>query len=44
MEIAPEYCLKHLKELPFSSFLFRGEKDALASHEDFAELLAMFNP
>lgn len=35
MEKPPEYTLQHLKTLPFPSLLFRGEKDGLASHEDF---------
>lgn len=42
-EQAPEYCLKHLKELPFSSFLFRGGHDGLASKEDFQELIGYFS-
>jgi pimeloyl-ACP methyl ester carboxylesterase len=42
-ETPPEYCLSHLKELPFPCFLFRGEKDGLASHEDFTELVGLFN-
>lgn len=26
---SPEYCFKHLKEVPFHSYLFRGQKDAV---------------
>jgi lysosomal acid lipase/cholesteryl ester hydrolase len=43
MEQPPEYCLQHLKTLPFASLLFRGEKDGLASHEDFMELVGRFD-
>jgi hypothetical protein len=29
---SPEYCFKYLKDVPFNSYIFRGEKDALVSH------------
>ncbi len=42
-EKAPQYCLKHIKALPFKAYLFRGSKDALTSHEDFTHLAGLFN-
>lgn len=31
----PAYCLQHIKELPFKTYLFRGMKDAVMNTLDF---------
>jgi hypothetical protein len=38
------YCLKHLENLPFKSYLFKGTKDAVMSHQCFEKLASLFNP
>jgi len=38
------YCLKHLEDLPFNTYLFRGSKDAVIPQNNFIQLVSMFNP
>jgi hypothetical protein len=40
----PAYCLLHLQELPFDSFLFRGLSDTVMSDGDFTNLIGKFHP
>lgn len=37
-EIPPEYKFDHLKSLPFKSYIFKGEKDAVMSNKDYENL------
>lgn len=41
-EQPPAYCLNHLKELPFNTYLFRGMKDAVMNEVDFNLLIDKF--
>lgn len=39
----PAYSLKHLLVLPFNTYLFKGNKDAVMSDKDFTNLVGEFN-
>lgn len=43
-ESPPEYKIDHLGELPFTSHLFRGTKDAVMNDADFNRLVGQFHP
>lgn len=40
----PAYCLQHIEDLPFNSYLFRGLSDSVMSEDDFINLKRKFHP
>ncbi len=42
-EIPPQYSFNHIREFPFKTHIFRGEKDAVISDKDFDFLTGHFD-
>lgn len=39
----PAYCLNHLRTLPFNTYIFKGQKDAVMNDKDFRTLVSQFH-